>query len=470
MIKRNYLLASALFCSAASFADVNLSFFSSDNVSVRVVSSEEKTMTFGAGKISFDGENYEMSKIDSIVVNPYVSVTFDGDKVVVSNPFDSVNVEVSDANVVINSEYLSREIKYKFSGSSKNGSVLFSSLYKSKFELDNLDLTSAGVNPPICISTKKNTEVKLVGQNSLANSKADTVGATMRSRGQFEIKGDGSLNITSVVGHGIQSSDYVDVKNGKITITAESDGIHVNDYYMQSGGDVVISTKADGVDVGEGYAQIDGGTFTVTSDANESRGIRCTFEEGKENTADININGGKVDIRLGGKGSRGLKADGNVTVKGGELLVLMTGSTYISGTNPNADTTVTCGVKADKTFLVEDGLVSIICGSSAKGSRCLQADAAVTLNGGATVVHQNSGDKLGKKPNVIKTNGNLRFKSSANLFVKSVSGVKTFNIDGKPYWGGSEAVYEEEDVEDDEHCMCDLSVVPSEWAYTDLSK
>ncbi len=425
MIKRDLLLASAMFCTAAAFAGTDMSVYQGSDVSVRVVNPNTK-MKFAVGTIKIGDEALEMSKVDSIVLKHYVSVSFDGDKVNVSNPFDSVEVKVDGTSVEINSTYLAREIEYKFSGKSSNGNVIFSSLYKSKFEFDNLDLKSDGVNPPIYVLTKKNTEIHLTGNNSLADSKNDTVGATMRGKGQFEFKGNGSLDIVGSAGHGIQSSDYVEVKNGKITINALSDGIHVNDYYTQSGGNVNIVTGADGIDVGEGHVIIEDGNLTVSSRANGARGIRCSMTE-KEKTGDIFINGGHIDIQLQGAGSRGIKADGMVLVRGGETLIVMSGASLVTST----DTTVTCGIKADYDFAVSDGRVVVICQKTAGSSRCIQADSKIDINGGVTTLYQNSTTKIPgcKKPNVVKSDGNLTVAKVGQLYVYSdVDYVKSYNV------------------------------------------
>lgn len=448
MIKRNMLLASAMFCSVAAFAGTEVSVYQGNDVSVRVLDTNSK-MKFSGGKIAFD--EGEFAKIDSVILNHYVSVKFDGDKVTVSNPFDndSVDIKVDGSTVEIKSNFVTREIEYKFSGKSSNGNVVFSSLYKSKFELNNLDLTSNGVNPPILVLTKKNTEVNLVGNSMLTDSKSDTVGATMRGKGQFVFVGDGSLEVVGAAGHGIQSSDYVEVKSGKIVINAASDGIHVNDYYLQSGGDVNIVSGADGVDVGEGYAEINGGTLAVYSTADEARGIRCTAEEASVNN-DITISGGTVNIQLLGKGARGLKTDDNVNVDGGDVLVVMSGSSLVGDVVDGAtDYTYTCGVKADGSVNVESGKLVVICKSSAYSSRCVQADASVNCNGGITALNQASGIKVeddAKKPYAVKVDGYLNVASSSNLFVKVNSSAKAYNVDGI-YMGGSllsKTDYEEE--------------------------
>ncbi len=454
MIRKNILFASAMFCSMAALADTELSVYQGSDVSVRVVNPDSK-MKFGNGKITFDNKEYETTKVDSIVLNHYVSVVFDGDKVTVSNPFDSVDVKVDGTTVEINSEFVGREIKYKFSGKSSNGNVIFSSLYKSEFEFNGLDLTSTGINPPIYVLTKKNTDVRLIGENSLKNSDKDTVGATMRGRGQFEFKGDGSLNVTSVVGHGIQSSDYVEVKNGKITINAASDGIHVNDYYLQSGGEVDVNCNADGVDVGEGYAEINGGSLTVKSDAVDARGIRCTFEEGKENNASININGGKVDIQLSGDGARGLKADSTVKVDGGDVLIVLSGKAYDDGLEFNYP----CGIKADKTITVESGNVVVICQSTAASSRCAQADLSLDFNGGVTTLYQNSIERVSgaKKTNVVKSDGPLNVKNSSCLFVYAdYEEIKPYNVSAVIV-NGNALDLEADDVTDY------IMAIPSNW-------
>ncbi|MBE6326015.1 MAG: carbohydrate-binding domain-containing protein [Bacteroidales bacterium] len=454
MIRKNILFASAMFCSMAALADTEMSVYQGSDVSVRIMNPDSK-IKFSGDKFSYGDKDFETSKVDSIVLKHSVSVLFDGDKVSVSNPFDSVDVKVTGTTVEINSEFIGREITYKFSGKSSNGNVIFSSKYKSEFELNGLDLTSTGVNPPIYVLTKKNTDVRLIGENSLKNSDNDTVGATMRGRGQFEFKGDGSLNITSVVGHGIQSSDYVEVKNGKLTINAASDGIHVNDYYLQSGGEVNVNCNADGVDVGEGYAEINGGSLTVKSDAVDARGIRCTFEEGQENNANINVNGGNLDIQLSGDGARGLKADGAIKVDGGDILIVLAGKAY----EENGEYNYPCGIKADQTITVESGNVVVICQSTAASSRCAQADLSIDFNGGVTTLYQNSTQRVSgaKKTNVVKSDGLLYVSNSSCLYVSAdYEEIKPYNVSAVIV-NGYTLDLEEDDVTDY------IMAIPSNW-------
>lgn len=413
-----------MFCAFAAFADTDMSIYQGKDVSVRVASSGSTIKLSGTNVIL--GEE-TLQKVDSIVLKHYVSVKFENDKVTVSNPFDSLDVNVDGTNVEINSRYTAREIKYKFSGKCSDGSVMFSSLYKSNFEFDNLDLTSNGVNPPVYILSKKKTEVHLVGKNSLKNSANDTVAATMRAKGQFEFKGDGSLDITSVKGHGIQSSDYVEVKSGTINVNAESDGIHVNDYYLQLGGEVNINTKADGVDVGEGYFQIDGGSLVVKSSADEARGVRCSFLADKLNSGKVDFNGGNVDIQLSGKSSRGVKADKIVTVDGGDVLIVMGGATKMI----DIDYTYTCGIKGDDNIVVNSGNLVVICQTTASNSRCLQGN-NVSITGGRTVLFQLSSnvDSGAKKPYGIKADGSLTVEDKSNLYfsLEEEDDVKPFKL------------------------------------------
>lgn len=413
-----------MFCAFAAFADTDMSIYQGKDVSVRVASAGSTIKLSGTNVIL--GEE-TLQKVDSIVLKHYVSVKFENDKVTVSNPFDSLDVNVDGTNVVINSRYTAREIKYKFSGKCSDGSVVFSSLYKSNFEFDNLDLTSNGVNPPVYVLSKKKTEIHLIGENSLKNSANDTVEATMRAKGQFEFKGVGSLDITSVKGHGIQSSDYVEVKSGTINVNAASDGIHVNDYYLQLGGEVNINTKADGVDVGEGYFQIDGGSLVVKSSADEARGVRCSFLAEKPNSGKVDFNGGNVDIQLSGKSSRGVKADKIVTVDGGDVLIVMGGATKMI----DIDYTYTCGIKGDDNIVVNSGNLVVICQTTASNSRCLQGN-NVSITGGRTVLFQLSSnvDSGAKKPYGIKADGSLTVEDKSNLYfsLEEEDDVKPFKL------------------------------------------
>ena len=419
-------MASAMFCSLAAFAGTDINVYHESTVSVRIANPGLK-MTFKAGELKLVDETFALAKLDSIILDHYVSVHFDENTVAVSNPYDDVDIKIDGTKVTIDSK-VDREVKYKFSGVSADGCVVFSSLYKAKFAIDSLQLTSKGVNPPFHVLTKKSIDVTLNGTTNLLNSEADTAGATVRSHGQLIFNGDGNLNVTSVKGHAIQSSDYVAVRSGNLKLDAASDGIHVNDYYLQSGGDVDIVCKSDGLDIGEGYAEITGGKFVVKSSAVEARGIRTAIDPVKKNNADVKVSGGYVDIQLSGKGARGFKSEGNVNVSGGDVVIIMSGETYINA----KDTTSTCGIKADSALVVEDGNLFVICQSKALSSRCVQADLSAYFNGGTSVLHQNCGTKVdgGKKPSALKTDGDVVVAEPRNLWIFATKGSKGINIDG----------------------------------------
>ncbi|MCQ2198173.1 MAG: carbohydrate-binding domain-containing protein [Paludibacteraceae bacterium] len=426
----------------------------------------------------------DFSKMDSILFDHFVSMNFNGTKCVISNPYDSVDIKNEDNVITINSEITRHEVKFVISGSSDNASIKINAAKKQTIVLNGVDLKSNGANAPINITSGKTTNIILAEgtKNKLANSANDTVGAVIKSKGQLEFKqSNGCLTIDAVSGHGIQSSDYVEVNNGNISIKSASDGIHVNDYFVQKGGEIDINADADGIDVGGGYVTVSNGSLTISSTTKGAKGIKCEIDTEKgKGTGDVTISGGNIDIRMTGEGARGIKADGNVTVSGGDILVYMTNASLEEA----GDLTNTCGIKSSKNVTVKGGEIAVICAKSAKSSRCIQADSIASFVGGQTTIHQNAKGKADvndtsldpKRPRGVQADIKILINTmSGNFFIRVPENegwddgdelkVKPLKTDGTIELNNS--VYEDSI----EELYEDLgNRTPEDWKYTNIDE
>ncbi len=460
---------------AASVAETQMQIFNKtgENEVISVVKDSEKFTDF--------------SKMDSILFDHYISMNFDGDKCVISNPYDSVDIKNENNVITVNSEITRHEVKFVISGSSENASIKINAAKKQTIVLNSVDLKSDGVNAPINITSGKTTNIILAEgtENKLANSSKDTVGAVIKSKGQLEFKqSNGKLTIDAVSGHGIQSSDYVEVNNGNISIKSAGDGIHVNDYYSQNGGSVNITAVADGIDVGGGYVTISDGNLTISSASKDAKGIKCEIDNEKnKGTGDVTINAGNIDIRMAGEGARGIKADGNVTVGGGSILVYVAGQSL----EDNDDITNTCGIKSSKNVTVEGGKIAVICAKTAKSSRCIQADSTASFVGGQTTIHQNAKGKADinnnnlepKRPRGVQADFKISIDAlKAKFYIRVPENegwgeedkydeyielkVKPFKTDGKIMLNNSEYDDTVEELYDE------FERTPKDWTYSEI--
>lgn len=323
-------------------------------------------MSYADGRtLSVMGKTFDLSTIstmtvdDATVKDNAVSITFSGTTatvVISGNIAPYVTATVNGAHVSIeqtNTDAVDGdEITYTLSGETANGSFSLAGSYKCSIALDGLTLTNpsgAAISitngKRIQISAKKNTV------NTLTDGSNGTQTGCIYSKGQIQLQGNGTLNVTGNTKHAIKSGDYVRVKNLTLNITkAVKDGISCNEYFLMESGMVTISgvgdegiqCELDGTtstgqttdheDEDSGNIYIEGGTLQVTS----------TKGEGIESKGELTISGGNVCVNAKddainaashltitdgivyacSTGNDGIDANGNCYIKGGTIFAI----------------------------------------------------------------------------------------------------------------------------------------------------
>ncbi len=377
-----------LVCTVMSFMAAQV--FSQDihvslgNVTYIHSAEEVGDMTFdnSGTTLTIQGKTYTLSEVSSMEVKEVegiqeeytVKVNFNGTTATVNVTGDlasEVDVEVQNADVTITVDPdFEEEITYVLSGCSANGSFTMNGDYKSTLFLENLTLTST-TGAPITVNNGKRIELRIEGVNTLTDAPGGTQEACLYIDGHPQIGGDGSLNITANAGHGISSDDYILVQSGEINILSAADGLHMNQFFMMNGGTVnITSNEGDGIDVGfkgvnkgtkdqyesNGFTIIYGGSLSVITKGSGAKGIKCdstiyindgtinirTYGDAYYDSEEDDINGGAA-IKPGGEflmdggtvymlssglGCKGINADGNIKVTGGELTAITTGNRF----------------------------------------------------------------------------------------------------------------------------------------------
>jgi len=135
---------------------------------------------------------------------------------------DSLHITTKGGRVTVRNDYKGRELTFTLSGSSNNGSFDYKGKCKAVFEINGLTLNSND-SVPLRLRNSKKCVLKISGKNTIRVS-ADTLdGALLQSKGKLQIKGDGSLSLTSS--------------------TVGCKGIKVSKDLILDGGDVTISTS-----------------------------------------------------------------------------------------------------------------------------------------------------------------------------------------------------------------------------------
>ena len=382
--------------------------------------------------------------VEKFAVGTIVNIVFSENDVTVTG---DIPYTKNGAHLTINS--LSSKVGYIVSGKSNNGSLKIYSEKKFQLMLSGLDLTNPS-GPAINIQTGKtiyftideNTTNHLCDgetYNAPAVADEDQKG-TLFSEGQLVFDGTGTLNITSLGGHGVCSDDYIRIRSGNINIVqAAKDGFHTNEKFIvgrtkTASPTITVNATNDGIDCGKGDVIIDAGKLEL---ATGGEAIKVSNEDADPLVAaSATINGGYIKFTTTGEKSSGIKTEGaykqtggiihgtvkgdgsklincdnNVTFTNGKLIG------FAEGTILN-DTTSTGGIKCEGDFSIQNGTIAIECsGKGAKGINCNKA----TIKGGDITVLSMGEDYIGisetrrskalDATNVTITNGNSLLKA-----------------------------------------------------------
>lgn len=292
----------------------------------------------------------EVTFVEKVVTEPdvpegtEVKITWNGAEVAVVNPYEQsgVKVDAIGADVVVTST-TADEIEYVLDGASNAGSLKIYSDKKYQLTLKGLTLTNPN-GPAINSQTGKKMELKaqkgyvntLTDGAKYADSAEDQKGCVF-SEGQIIVKGAGELNIIGNCKHGLCSDDYVIVENSTLNITSAKDAIHANDSIGIEGGVITLSPKGDGIDC-EGPVVIDqaeGCSLDIAIPSDTCKAIKSDV--------DVRILAGTISISASGKGAKGIKSNGTLTIgteggNGPKLTITTTGAQLTTGSSTGGST------------------------------------------------------------------------------------------------------------------------------------
>lgn len=255
---------------------------------------------------------------------------------------------------------------------------------------------------------------------------------------QYFLMESGALNISGVADDGLQVSykesdetareaedtGSITISGGTIGMTLTGTavkGLKADGDITVSGGDITIATsgggkwdeedtktKAVSCISADGKVQIDGGTLSLTSTGSGGKGINCDGE--------LTINAGDITISTSGgmyayvndteysnytgntdrltsdqkSSSKGIKADGNVTVNGGTIKVTTTGN--------GAE-----GIESKAVLTINDG--TIVCNTY---DDAINSSSHMYIKGGDVTVMATNNDGLDSNGNLYIMGGTIR--------------------------------------------------------------
>lgn len=305
-----------------------------------------------------------MTVDDTNVIDSTIGVTYDGTSAKVTiagNIAQYVTPEVNGAHVSIaQSSDLAEEITYNLAGTGTDGEFYMSGSYKATVVLNGLTLTN--VTPvysgaAINISNSKRIKVKVADGtvNSLTDAADGSQKGCLYIKGHAEFAQRGSLNVTGNVKHGIKTGEYFTMKNSTINIvSAVGDGINCAQYLLIESGTVNIGDVADdGI-----QCDLDGTTST---------GVTTDHED--EDTGNVYILGGTINIAADGTAAKGIKCMGDMDISGGDITIKTTGGGMWD--EEDLETKAACGLSSDGNLSISGGTINITStGSGGKGMKC----------------------------------------------------------------------------------------------------
>ncbi|MBR5686392.1 MAG: carbohydrate-binding domain-containing protein [Prevotella sp.] len=341
-------------------------------------------MTYSGGTtLTIMGNQFAVSDIDAMIVDDTpvtdntVSVSYCGSSasvVISGNVAQYLTPEVNGAHVSIaQSDNLAEEITYTLTGETNDGEFYMSGSYKATVELNGLTLantTPVYSGAAIHIQNGKRIKVKpLTGTvNTLVDAATGSQKGCLYVKGHAEFAQKGTLNVTGRVKHAIKTGEYMTLKNATINVlSATGDGINCAEFFLMESGTVnIVGTADDGI-----QCDLDGTTSTGMTNNHED-----------EDSGNIYIEGGTVNICVTANAAKGIKSEGDMTVSGGEITITTSGG-GVWDTDKSKTKSSAC-LGADGNMVISGGTLNLT--STGAGGKGINVDGTFTATGGSVTI------------------------------------------------------------------------------------
>ncbi len=362
-----------------------------------------------------DGDYIENNKFTR-----HVSITFNGSSASAGGSVAGVNVTCNGADVVVRST--AKKVKYTVAGTTAKGSLKIYSTNKFAMELSGTSITNP-TGPAINIQTGKRcylvvaegtTNTLADGASYAETDNGEAAKATLFSEGELLFSGSGKLRIYANCKAGIRSDDYILFRPGNnIFVKATAgNGIKANDGIYIRGGSINVETSAPaakGITSGA-FIDITGGRTISTTTGNaqpDDGGDDASSAAALSADSTLIISGGQLLCKSTGTGGKGINAKQRIDIAGGTVRVVTTGTRYVSG-----DITASPkGIKANGSITVSGGDI-MVRASGGDGADGMESKASLTITGG-TMRHYCHDDAL-KADSTITAKGGTVFAYSTH--------------------------------------------------------
>ena len=360
-----------------------------------------------AESVPADDNDYE----ENTSFTKWVNIVFNGENATCEGDIDDTTIKVTATGAHVTVESTTDEfVVYTLSGSTTNGSLKVNSNKKFKLQLAGVSITNP-TGAAINIQSSKRAFIVIADgtTNTLTDGSSYTnytSGEDLKgcffSEGQLIFSGKGMLSVygnctaaikkdgTTVTASAIRSDDYIVIRpNTNIYVKATAgNGIKGNEALNIYGGVVNVETSAKGVKgiASDGNILISGGRTTIItsgasvydSSENDIAGSACLKADSV-----FTITGGELYTKNTGQGGKGISVDMQARFQGGTVGVITTGATYRYSSSLDSKAK---GIKADGEIIVSGGNLKVR-STGGEGSEGIESKSVMTVESGSVAVY-----------------------------------------------------------------------------------
>ena len=360
-------------------------------------------------------ENTTFDKTITVTFSQSGNASVSGDE----NGIVSIN-----GNDVIATNNTDQVIKYVLTGETSDGFFKLYSTKKQAIVLNGVSITNpdgAAINN----QSKKRTFIVLNdgtknyltdGANYSDATDSEDMKGCFFSEGQLIFSGSGYLEVDANCKAGIRSDDYVrTMPKANIWVDASSgNGIRGNEAVILTGGVVninVTGTADKGIST-DGEVRIEGGRTTIFTsggyeyDSDENDYSACS---GIKADSVININGGELNIKSTGTGGKGLNCDDEININDGVVRIITTGKRQ----KDSKGSVSPKGIKADGKITVSGGQTQVRLEGTGDGTEGIESKSEIHIEAG-TVESYSYDDAINSAGNLYIDGGYVYARSYNN--------------------------------------------------------
>ena len=337
---------------------------------------------------------------------------------------DESGIVSINGNDVIATNNTDQVIKYVLTGETSDGFFKLYSTKKQAIVLNSVSITNpdgAAINN----QSKKRTFIVLNdgtknyltdGANYSDATDSEDMKGCFFSEGQLIFSGSGYLEVDANCKAGIRSDDYVrTMPKANIWVDASAgNGIRGNEAVIVTGGvmNINVTGTADKGISTDGEVRIEGGRTTIFTsggyeyDSDENDYSACS---GIKADSVININGGELNIKSTGIGGKGLNCDDEININDGVVRIITTGKRQ----KDSKGSVSPKGIKADGKITVSGGQTQVRLEGTGDGTEGIESKSEIHIEAG-TVESYSYDDAINSAGNLYIDGGYVYARSYNN--------------------------------------------------------